>query len=88
MMFPAEREGCLTLALRLLLERAPCDIDMPRVMRAARSRGCFLEINGRPDRLDLSDLHCRMAKSEGVKMSVGSDARGVGDIDHLANAID
>ncbi len=58
---------------RLLLERDPYDIDMPRIMRAARARGCFLEINAHPDRLDLGDAHCRMAKSEGVKLSLGTD---------------
>jgi len=73
---------------RLLLERDPCDIDMPRVMRAARARGCFLEINGQPDRLDLGDAHCRMAKSEGVKLSLGTGARRVGDLANLALAID
>ncbi len=73
---------------RLLLERDPYDIDMPRVMRAARARGCFLEINAHPDRLDLCDSHCRMAKSEGVKLSLGTDAHRVGDLANLAFGID
>ncbi|HYA72479.1 MAG TPA: DNA polymerase/3'-5' exonuclease PolX [Roseiarcus sp.] len=73
---------------RLLLERDPYDIDMPRIMRAARERGCFLEINAHPDRLDLCDAHCRMAKSEGVKLSLGTDAHRVGDLANLAFGID
>ena len=73
---------------RLLLERDPYEIDMPRIMRAARARGCFLEINAHPDRLDLGDAHCRMAKSEGVKLSLGTDAHRVGDLDNLAFGID
>ncbi len=73
---------------RLLLERDPYDVDMPRVMRAARARGCFLEINAQPDRLDLGDAHCRMAKSEGVKLSLGTDAHRVGDLANLAFGID
>ncbi len=73
---------------RLLLEREPYDIDMPRIMRAARARGRLLEINAQPDRLDLDDAHCRMAKSEGVKLSLGTDAHRVGDLDHLAFGVD
>ena len=73
---------------RLLLERAPYDIDMPRIMRAARARGCFLEINAHPDRLDLGDAHCRMAKSEGVKLSLGTDAHRIGDLANLTFGID
>jgi DNA polymerase (family 10) len=73
---------------RLLLERDPYDIDMPRIMRAARARGCLLEINAQPDRLDLDDAHCRMAKGEGVKLSLGTDAHRVADLDHLAFGVD
>jgi DNA polymerase (family 10) len=73
---------------RLLLERDACDLDMGRVFRAARSRGCFLEINAQPERLDLSDVYCRMAREEGVKLSLGSDAHRVGDFANLAFGID
>ena len=68
---------------RLLLERDAYDVEMGRIFRAARARGCFLEINAQPDRLDLSDAHCRMAKEEGVKLSLGSDAHRVGDFANL-----
>ena len=73
---------------RLLLERDPYDVDMPRIMRAARARGCFLEINAQPNRLDLGDAHCRMAKAEGVKLSLGTDAHRVGDLGNLPFGID
>jgi DNA polymerase (family X) len=72
---------------RLLLERDAYDVEMGRIFRAARARGCFLEINAQPDRLDLSDAHCRMAKEEGVKLSLGSDAHRVGDFANLAFGI-
>ncbi|MGO8737446.1 DNA polymerase/3'-5' exonuclease PolX [Rhodoblastus sp.] len=72
---------------RLLLKRDPCDIDMARVLRAAHARGCCLEINGQPDRLDLNDTHCRMAKGEGVRLSVGSDAHRTSDFANLDFAI-
>jgi DNA polymerase (family 10) len=33
-----------------------------------------MEINSHPDRLDLSDVHCRQAKDAGVMMAIGTDA--------------
>lgn len=59
---------------RLINERAPYDVDMARVIRHARERGCFLEVNAHPVRLDLTDTDCRMAKEEGVMLSINSDA--------------
>lgn len=59
---------------RLIGERAPIDVDMERVVRHAKQRGCFLELDSQPSRLDLTDVHCRLAKEEGVLVSVASDA--------------
>jgi DNA polymerase (family 10) len=61
---------------RLIGEREPYDVDMLAVMRKARSRGVALELNAHPDRLDLNEVHCRMAKDEGVMVAIGSDAHG------------
>ena len=68
---------------RLINERPPCDIDLPRVIRKARERGCFLELNAHPARLDLTDVACRMAKSEGVLVSINSDAHSRLQFDNL-----
>jgi DNA polymerase (family 10) len=73
---------------RLLLERDGYDIDLGRIFRAARARGCFLEIDAQPTRLDLSDRHCRMAGEEGVKLSLGADAYSKDDFAKLAFGID
>jgi DNA polymerase (family 10) len=59
---------------RLIDEREPCDIDMLSVIRKARARGCYLELNAHPGRLDLLDTWCRMAKTEGVLVAINSDA--------------
>ncbi|MCE5233036.1 MAG: DNA polymerase/3'-5' exonuclease PolX [Xanthomonadaceae bacterium] len=64
---------------RLLSEREPYDVDMERIVRHARQRGCFLELNAHPERLDLLDTHCRMAKDEGVLVAVSSDAHAPAD---------
>ncbi|MEJ2652165.1 MAG: DNA polymerase/3'-5' exonuclease PolX [Gammaproteobacteria bacterium] len=72
---------------RLLGERDAYDVDMERLIRAARQRGCFLELNAHPERLDLSDVYCNMAKSEGVLISIASDAHSVLDFANLRFAI-
>ena len=59
---------------RLIPDREPFDLDMPRIIAKAKARGCFLELNAHPDRLDLFDTHCRMAKDAGVLVSINSDA--------------
>ena len=68
---------------RLIGEREPFEIDMLAVMRRAKRRGVALELNAHPDRLDLNDVHCRMAKDEGVLVAIGSDAHGVDGFDVL-----
>ena len=68
---------------RLIDERGPYEVDMPRVIRHARARGCFLEVNAHPIRLDLTDTDCQMAKEEGVMVSINSDAHSTLDFGNL-----
>ncbi|MDE3117829.1 MAG: DNA polymerase/3'-5' exonuclease PolX [Nitrospirota bacterium] len=68
---------------RLIQEREPYDVDLPRLIRQARERQCFLEVNAHPERLDLADAYCRMAKEEGVLVSINSDAHSVLDFENL-----
>lgn len=68
---------------RLIPTRAPYDVDMLRIIRAARQRGCYLELNANAERLDLHDTHCQMAKAEGVLVAINSDAHRVDGFDDL-----
>jgi len=68
---------------RLIGSREPYDVDMLRIIRHARGRGCYLELNAHPERLDLLDVHCQLAKEEGVKVAISSDAHATGDFDYL-----
>ena len=68
---------------RLLDAREPYDVDMLRVIRHARERGCFLELNAHPERLDLLDIHCQLARDEGVLVAISSDSHRVQDFDNL-----
>lgn len=69
---------------RLILEREPFDIDIPRVIAHAKQRGCFLELNANPMRLDLNDVYCQMAKEAGVLIAINVDGHQVAD---LANTV-
>jgi DNA polymerase (family 10) len=72
---------------RLIDAREPYDVDMQQVIRKARASGVCLELNAHPERLDLSDVHCRMAKDEGVLVSINSDAHDVNGFDNLAYGV-
>lgn len=73
---------------RLIGEREPCALDMERLMKAALERGCFLEVNAQPERLDLNDIHCRMAKEIGLKVAISTDAHSVDSLDLMRFGID
>jgi DNA polymerase (family 10) len=68
---------------RRLGERQPYEVDMERLMLAALERGCYMEINSQPDRLDLNDTHAHMAKTLGLKLAISSDAHRADDLSVL-----
>lgn len=68
---------------RLIAKREPYDVDMMRIIRKAKERGCYLELDAQPERLDLLDIYCQAAKEEGVLISIDSDAHSVLDFDNL-----
>ncbi len=59
---------------RLIGRRSPIELDMEKVIAAAKKTGTVLEVDAYPDRLDLRDDHIRMAVEAGVKISIDSDA--------------
>jgi DNA polymerase (family 10) len=65
---------------RRLGERAPYDLDLEKVMEAALERGCFLEINAHPERLDLDDVQAKMARDMGLKLAINTDAHSVAEL--------
>ncbi len=72
---------------RLLLSREPYEIDIPRIIEHAAQRGCCLEINGNPQRLDLHDIYARAAIQRGVMISVNTDAHSVEQLDLMQHGI-
>ena len=63
--------------------RAPYDVDLEAVFAAAARTGTMLEINGNPDRRDLSDVHARAAARAGVEIVINSDAHRTGTLANM-----
>lgn len=72
---------------RRINRRPPYELDFEAVVARAVETGTFLEINGQPDRLDLSDSHARLAAEAGVGIVLSSDAHSVGALDYLDLAV-
>jgi DNA polymerase (family 10) len=68
---------------RLINQRDPYDVDLERVLDAAREAGCALELDAHPERLDLDDVHCRLAKERGVKVAISTDAHATEHLDFM-----
>jgi DNA polymerase (family 10) len=72
-----ENEHVLFLAhptCRLIGRREPFDLDIERIFEAAKETGTQMEINSFPDRLDLNDLHSKIAKEKEIGFVIGTDA--------------
>jgi DNA polymerase (family 10) len=59
---------------RQLLRRDAYPFDVDAVLEAAAKHRVAMELNAYPDRLDLCDVHLRMAKKHGVKIVVNTDS--------------
>jgi DNA polymerase (family X) len=68
---------------RLINERKPYEVDMEVLMEAAKERGCSMELNAHPDRLDLIAANCKMAKDTGVKVVISTDAHSMSDLEYM-----
>jgi DNA polymerase (family 10) len=72
---------------RRLGEREPLALDFERVLQAVHERGCFIEVNGQPARLDLDDVHVKAAVDCGVPLSIASDAHSGGEFANLGGGV-
>lgn len=73
---------------RLIGERPAYDVDMERLMKAARERGCIIEVNSQPERMDLNDIHCRLAKEAGVKVAISTDSHAPSQLGLIGFGVD
>jgi DNA polymerase (family 10) len=68
---------------RRIGKRPAYDVDLEQVMEAALERGCFLEINAHPERLDLDDVHAKMARDMDLKLAINTDAHSIAELDFM-----
>ena len=73
---------------RLIQSRDPYPLRMEEVLERAAERGKAVEVNGKPQRLDLKAEYVRMAVSRGVKLVVSCDAHRQEDLRNLSFAVD
>ena len=59
---------------RLQLRREAYQFDFEAVLKIAADNHVAMELNAYPDRLDLNDVHLRMARDRGVKIVINTDA--------------
>ena len=72
---------------RLIGRREPYGIDVEAVAEAAARTGTTIEINGNPNRRDLSEQHARLAADAGVTIVLNTDAHGIDTLDNMDYAI-
>ena len=68
---------------RLLLRRDAYEFDLDAVLKAAAKHKVAMELNSYPDRLDLSDVHLRLAKHHGVKIVINTDSHHTSHMEKL-----
>ena len=69
---------------RLYEHRAGIRADWPRVFAKAREHGVAIELNGCPERLDLSPQLARLANEAGCLFSISSDAHAARHLEFLS----
>ena len=72
---------------RLIGRREPYGIDVEAVAEAAAANGTMIEINGNPNRRDLSEHHARLASEAGVTIVLNTDAHGVDTLNNMDYAV-
>jgi DNA polymerase (family 10) len=72
---------------RLIGRREPYPIDIEAVAEAAARTGTMLEINGNPNRRDLSERHARLAAEAGAMIVLNTDAHRVRTLDNMRYAV-
>jgi DNA polymerase (family 10) len=72
---------------RIINKREPLDVDWPRILRVAGESNVCLGLTGDPERLDLTDIHCRMAREAGVMVAIGSEAAKAEELGRIGLAV-
>lgn len=68
---------------RVINQKEPCSLDMEQLFKACIQRGCLLEINAQPIRLDLNDIYTKIAKGMGVKFAISTGSCSVSALNYM-----
>jgi len=68
---------------RLINARTAYAINLEKIMRGAKERGCFIELNAHPDRLDLTDDACIVAKEIELRVAISTDAHSISGLNSM-----
>jgi DNA polymerase (family 10) len=68
---------------RLVLRREAFEYDMEAVLDTCAKHGVVMECNAYPDRLDLCDVHLRLAKQRGVRIVISTDSHTTGNLKYM-----
>lgn len=73
---------------RLIGYRESYQVDINKIMDMAAKTGTILEINAYPERLDLNDIYCRMAKDRGAQLAIETDAHSIDGLEFMNLGVD
>jgi DNA polymerase (family X) len=73
---------------RLVLRREPFLYEMEKILDAAKKHDVAVECNAYPDRLDLKDVHLRMAKDRGVKVVISTDSHTTANLKFMKYGVE
>jgi len=73
---------------RLIGFRESYQVDINEMIKVAAETGTILEINGHPERLDLNDIYCHMAKDRGVQLAIETDAHSIDGLEFMNLGVD
>jgi DNA polymerase (family X) len=68
---------------RKLKERQPYKLNIEQLFQKASETGTILEVNSQPKRLDLKDIHVKMAIKHGCQFAVSTDSHHTSDLSYL-----
>jgi len=80
--------SCLSHPKGRMINRRPENaLDMERLFEVALEEGVAVEVNGLPDRLDLSGEHVRAALRAGVEIVCSTDSHSIRGLGNMALSV-
>jgi len=68
---------------RLIGKRLPYEVDMTKIIEFAKQTNTILELNSFPDRLDINDINCKIAKENNVMVVISTDSHSQNDLNFM-----